>query len=138
LRLLCLFVAHLSYSPGAGLGLGLGVGLGIGSVGDGDAVGEGIGCGLPLGVGDGFGVGLGEGVCIGLAVGTADGFATSVPVAAGVFRPFATFPIAKLHCFVAPGTGDRVNLLPLFFARIEIIVEGALGSAPFTCSATAV
>jgi hypothetical protein len=62
-----------------------------------------------------------------------------VPVAAGVFRPFATaFEGTKLHFCVAPATGDRVNLLPLFFPRSEIIVEGLLASAPFTCSAIAV
>jgi hypothetical protein len=145
LRLWCLFVAHLSYRFGVGVGLGLGVGLGVGSPGDGlgITVGDGRGLGLPLGVGDGLGIGLGLGIGIGLGeglcTGTAAGLATSVPVAVGVFRPFATFfPITNEHCFVAPATGDRVNLFPLFFARSEIIVEGALGSAPFTWSATAV
>jgi hypothetical protein len=121
---------------GVGVGVGLGVGLGVGSPGDGVgiAVGDGLGVGLPLGVGDGLGVGLGEGV----GVGTTTGFATSVPVAAGVFRPFATFDVVKLHFCVAPGMGESVNLLPLFFARSEIIIDVAVGDTAFTCSATAV
>jgi hypothetical protein len=126
---------------GAGLGLGLGLGLGVGSPGDGlgITVGDGLGVGLPLGVGDALGVGLGDGVCIGLSAGTADGLATVVPVAAGVFAIFAAFfAVTNEHFFVAPAIGDRVNLLPLFFPRSEIIVEGALASAPFTCSAMAV
>jgi len=34
--------------------------------------------------------------------------------------------------------GVSVNLLPIFFARIDIIVGGAVASVAFICSATAV
>jgi hypothetical protein len=139
---------NLPYIPGVGVGLG--VGLGIGSLGDGVGVGSpgdgvgvgiglGIGVGLPLGVGLGVGVGLAEGVGLGEGVWAGAGFATSVPVAGGVVRPFATFFAGtNVHFCVAPAMGVSVNLLPLFFARSEIIVEGLLTSAPFTCNATAV
>ena len=104
-------------------GLGLGLGLGAGSPGD--------------GLGDGEGVWAG----IGCSAGTVTGFATSVPLAAGVFgvRPFATFLAGtNVHFCVAPAIGVSVNLLPIFFARMEIIVGGAVASVAFTCSATAV
>jgi hypothetical protein len=56
-----------------------------------------------------------------------------VPVAAGVCLVLATFfDGVKLHCFVAPAIGISVSLSLLFFARKEIIVDGADGSAPLT------
>ena len=60
-----------------------------------------------------------------------DGFATSVPVAVGVF---AIFDVVNIHCDVAPATGDSVSLLPLFFPRNDITGE----FAPDICKATAV
>jgi hypothetical protein len=130
---------------GAGLGLGFGEGLGVGSPGEGlgIGVGDGIGLGLPLGVGLALGVGLGLGegswFGIGLSAGTTAGFATSVPVAAGVLRPRATFfDVTNVHFSFAPATGERVNLLPLFLPRSEITCGVAFASVPFTWIATAV
>jgi hypothetical protein len=65
----------------------------------------------------------------------ATGFATFVPVAAGVpflVVVFATFfDGMKVHFIVDPDTGVSVNLLPLFLPRSEITFEvaAALGSA---------
>jgi hypothetical protein len=62
-------------------------------------------------------------------------------VAAGVvfICRFATFlPGTNVHFCVAPATGVSVNLLPIFLPRSEIIVGGAVASAPFTCNTTAV
>ena len=124
-----------------GLGLGLGVGLGIGSLGD----GLGPGLGLPLGLGfgsglaSGLGLGLGEGlwlgIVLGFVLGVVDGFDTSVPVAVGVVPlPAALFDVVNIHCDVAPVTGLRVSLLPLFLPRNDITGE----PAPDICRATAV
>ena len=118
-----------------GLGLGVGVGLGIGSLGRGLPLGLGFGSGLPSGVG--LAVGLGEGLWLGIVLGAVDGFATSVPVAVGVAGvPLLgiLFDVVNIHCDVAPVTGVRVSLLPLFLPRNDITGE----PAPDICRATAV
>jgi hypothetical protein len=43
-----------------------------------------------------------------------------------------------MHSFVDPAIGVSVSLVPLFFARNEMMVDGEFGSAPFTWKATAV
>jgi hypothetical protein len=111
-------------SPGVGLGAGVGLGLGLP-----------LGVGLAPGLGLGSGLGLASGLGVGVWAGIAAGFATSVPVAAGVpflVVVFATFfDGIKLHFVVAPDTGVSVNLLPLFFPRSEMTLDvaAALGSA---------
>ena len=118
---------------GLGLGLGVGVGLGVGSPGDGlgAGLGIGVGLGLPPGVGLGIGLGSGSGLGFGLGLGagvcagTAAGFATSVPVADGVFAMF--FELVKLHFMFDPVTGVSVSLLPLFLPRSEITFAPAAG-----------
>ena len=126
-----LFVPFVANYYMRGLGLGVGVGLGAGSVG------LGAGLGLPLGLGFGSGldsgVGVGEGLWAGIVLGVVvDGFATSVPVAVGVFAEL--FDVVNIHCDVDPATGDSVSLLPLFLPRNDITGE----FAPDICKATAV
>lgn len=117
--------------PNRGLGLGLGLGVGVGSPGDGLGVGvglglpPGVGLGIGSGVGLGFGSGLGAGLGAGVCAGTAVGFATSVPVAAGVFAMF--FDVLKLHFMFDPVTGVSVSLLPLFLPRSDITFAEAAG-----------
>jgi hypothetical protein len=139
--ILCVFFASLwLFIYIRGLGLGVGVGLGAGSVGDGAglglALGLGFGSGSGLASGLGLTVGLGEGCWLGIVLGFVDGFETSVPVAVGVVPlPAAIlFDVVNIHCDVAPVTGLRVSLLPLFLPRNDITGE----PAPDICRATAV
>ena len=115
-----------------GLGLGVGVGLGAGSLGDGAGLGLPLGLGFGSGLASGLGTGVGDGLWLGIVLGDVDGFATSVPVAVGDFA--ALFDVVNIHCDVAPVTGLRVSLLPLFLPRNDITGE----PAPDICRATAV
>ena len=118
-----------------GLGLGVGVGLGAGSLGDGAGLGLPLGLGFGSGLASGLGFGVGEGLWLGIVLGELDGFATSVPVAVGVVPLLAALlDVVNIHCEVAPVTGLRVSLLPLFLPRNDITGE----PAPDICRATAV
>ena len=134
--ILCAFCASLwlvVYTRG--LGLGVGVGLGAGSLGRGLPLGLGFGSGSGLASGLGLAAGLGEGFWLGIVLGVVDGFETSVPVAVGVVPlPAAPFDVVNIHCDVAPVTGLRVSLVPLFLPRNDITGE----PAPDICRATAV